>query len=75
MKNEAWRRSVAKDLWKKMLNDAFETGHPWITGSDPSNLRSPQDHVGAVHSSTLYGNYAEYVAGRDGGLQFGVAQL
>ncbi len=40
-------------LWRKMLNMLFETGHPWITWKDPSNVRSAQDHVGAVHSSNL----------------------
>lgn len=43
----------AKDLWKKMLTMLFETGHPWITFKDPCNVRSPQDHVGVVHSSNL----------------------
>lgn len=43
----------ARDLWKKMVNMLFETGHPWITFKDPSNLRSPQDHVGVVHNSNL----------------------
>ena len=43
----------AADLWKKMLTMLFETGHPWITWKDPSNVRSPQDHVGVVHSSNL----------------------
>ncbi len=43
----------ALDLWRKMLNMLFETGHPWITWKDPSNIRSPQDHVGVVHSSNL----------------------
>jgi ribonucleotide reductase alpha subunit len=43
----------ARDLWKKMLAMLFETGHPWITFKDPSNIRSPQDHVGVVHSSNL----------------------
>ncbi len=43
----------AKDLWKKMLSRLFETGHPWITWKDPSNIRSPQDHCGVVHSSNL----------------------
>ena len=36
-----------------MLSMLFETGHPWITFKDPSNIRSPQDHVGVVHSSNL----------------------
>ena len=43
----------AKDLWRKMLSMLFETGHPWITFKDPCNLRSPQQHVGVVHSSNL----------------------
>jgi ribonucleoside-diphosphate reductase alpha chain len=43
----------ASALWRKMLTMLFETGHPWITFKDPSNIRSPQDHVGVVHSSNL----------------------
>ncbi|MBP6948925.1 MAG: ribonucleoside-diphosphate reductase subunit alpha [Candidatus Pacebacteria bacterium] len=43
----------AKDLWKKMIGMLFETGHPWICFKDPSNIRSPQDHVGVIHSSNL----------------------
>ncbi len=44
---------AATALWRKMLTMLFETGHPWITFKDPCNLRSPQDHVGVVHSSNL----------------------
>jgi ribonucleoside-diphosphate reductase alpha chain len=40
-------------LWRKMLSMLFETGHPWITFKDPCNIRSPQQHVGVVHSSNL----------------------
>jgi ribonucleoside-diphosphate reductase alpha chain len=43
----------ARDLWKKMLGTLFETGHPWITFKDPSNIRSPHDHVGVIHNSNL----------------------
>ncbi len=43
----------AVSMWRKMLSMLFETGHPWITFKDPSNIRSPQDHVGVVHSSNL----------------------
>lgn len=43
----------AIDLWRKMITMLFETGHPWITFKDPSNIRSPQSHVGVVHSSNL----------------------
>jgi ribonucleoside-diphosphate reductase alpha chain len=43
----------AKTLWRKMLGMLFETGHPWVTFKDPCNLRSPQQHVGVVHSSNL----------------------
>ena len=43
----------AADLWRKMLSMLYETGHPWITFKDPCNIRSPQQHVGVVHSSNL----------------------
>jgi ribonucleoside-diphosphate reductase alpha chain len=43
----------ASSLWRKMLSMLFETGHPWITFKDPCNIRSPQQHVGVVHSSNL----------------------
>jgi ribonucleoside-diphosphate reductase alpha chain len=48
-----YRRMPAKDLWRKMLSMLFETGHPWITFKDACNIRSPQQHVGVVHSSNL----------------------
>ncbi|HEX3099987.1 MAG TPA: ribonucleoside-diphosphate reductase subunit alpha [Patescibacteria group bacterium] len=48
-----FKQVKAKDLWKRMLTMLFETGHPWVTFKDPSNIRSPQDHVGVVHSSNL----------------------
>lgn len=47
------RTVEAIDLWKKMLKSIFETGHPWMTFKDPCNVRSPQDHVGVIHSSNL----------------------
>jgi ribonucleoside-diphosphate reductase alpha chain len=47
------KRMRAAELWKKNLTMLFETGHPWVTWKDPSNIRSPQDHVGVVHSSNL----------------------
>jgi len=43
----------AVQLWRKMLSMLFETGHPWITFKDPCNVRSPQQHIGVVHSSNL----------------------
>ncbi len=48
-----FKRMPALTLWRKMLSMLFETGHPWITFKDPCNLRSPQQHVGVVHSSNL----------------------
>jgi ribonucleoside-diphosphate reductase alpha chain len=47
------RTLPAVDLWRRMLTMLFETGHPWITFKDPSNIRSSQDHAGVVHSSNL----------------------
>jgi ribonucleoside-diphosphate reductase alpha chain len=48
-----FKRFPAINLWRKMLSMLFETGHPWVTFKDPCNLRSPQQHVGVVHSSNL----------------------
>ncbi len=47
------KKLPAVQLWRKMLTMLFETGHPWITFKDVCNLRSPQQHVGVVHSSNL----------------------
>lgn len=52
-KIKLYKTVQAKDLWRKMLSMLFETGHPWLTFKDPCNLRSPQQHVGVVHSSNL----------------------
>ncbi|MEC7859177.1 MAG: ribonucleoside-diphosphate reductase subunit alpha [Pseudomonadota bacterium] len=48
-----YKKIPAKTLWRKMLSMLFETGHPWVTFKDPCNIRSPQGHVGTVHSSNL----------------------
>ncbi len=48
-----FKKLPAVQLWRKMLSMLFETGHPWITFKDTCNVRSPQSHVGAVHSSNL----------------------
>ncbi|MDW8349936.1 MAG: ribonucleoside-diphosphate reductase subunit alpha [Verrucomicrobiae bacterium] len=52
-KIKIYKQVQAEDLWRKMLTMLFETGHPWLTFKDPSNLRSPQSHVGVIHSSNL----------------------
>ncbi|MBK8763156.1 MAG: ribonucleoside-diphosphate reductase subunit alpha [Burkholderiaceae bacterium] len=48
-----FKKLPAVQLWRRMLSMLFETGHPWLTFKDPCNLRSPQQHVGVVHSSNL----------------------
>ncbi len=50
---ELFKKVQAASLWRKMLTMLFETGHPWITFKDACNIRSPQQHVGVVHSSNL----------------------
>lgn len=50
---ELHKKIPAVQLWRKMLSMLFETGHPWITFKDPCNVRSPQNHIGVVHSSNL----------------------
>lgn len=48
-----FKKISASKFWRKILTRLFETGHPWITFKDPCNIRSPQDHVGVIHSSNL----------------------
>jgi ribonucleoside-diphosphate reductase alpha chain len=48
-----FKKIPAAQLWRKMLTMLFETGHPWIAFKDAANIRSPQQHVGTVHSSNL----------------------
>jgi ribonucleoside-diphosphate reductase alpha chain len=48
-----FKKVPALQLWRKMLSMLFETGHPWITFKDACNVRSPQQHMGTVHSSNL----------------------
>ncbi len=50
---EVYKTIKAPDLWRKMISMLFETGHPWITFKDTCNVRSPQQHVGTIHSSNL----------------------
>ncbi|MEN9552285.1 MAG: hypothetical protein RI935_662 [Candidatus Parcubacteria bacterium] len=52
-KLKVYKQMKARDLWRKMITMLYETGHPWITWKDPSNVRSPQDHAGIVHNSNL----------------------
>lgn len=47
------KKISAVSLWRKILSMLFETGHPWVTFKDACNLRSPQQHVGVIHSSNL----------------------
>jgi ribonucleoside-diphosphate reductase alpha chain len=52
-KIKLYKQVPAVQIWRKMISMLFETGHPWITFKDPCNIRSPQQHIGAVHSSNL----------------------
>lgn len=52
-KIKLYKKISAKQLWRKLLTRLFETGHPWPTFKDACNIRSPQDHVGVIHSSNL----------------------
>ena len=52
-KIKVFKEVEAEELWRKIISMLFETGHPWITFKDSCNLRSPQQHVGVIHSSNL----------------------
>ena len=48
-----FRKTPAKELWKKMLKVLFETSHPWNTFKDPCNIRYTNQQEGVVRSSNL----------------------
>ena len=50
---ENYKTVKAKELWKKMLKNLFETGHPWITFKDNANFRYSNKHEGVINSSNL----------------------
>ena len=50
---QIYKRIPALTLWRKMLGQLFETGHPWIAFKDPCNIRYTNQHQGVVHSSNL----------------------
>ena len=69
------KKIAAQSLWRKMLTMLFETGHPWITFKDAANIRSPQQHVGVVHSlQPLHRDHAQHQRGRDRGVQPGLRE-
>ena len=51
--NVAKERIKAKELWKKMLLELFETGNPFLCFKDNANRANPNDHTGFIRSSNL----------------------
>jgi ribonucleoside-diphosphate reductase alpha chain len=51
--NIAKERVNAKELWKKMLTELFETGNPFLCFKDNANKANPNSHTGFIRSSNL----------------------
>ncbi len=49
----AKERIRAKELWKKMLTELFETGNPFLCFKDSANRTNPNNHTGTIRSSNL----------------------
>jgi len=47
------RRIKAKELWKKILLEYYETGNPFLCFKDNANRRNQNDHSGIIRSSNL----------------------
>ena len=43
----------AKELWKTILKEYFETGSPFLAFKDTANRRNPNKHAGIIRSSNL----------------------
>lgn len=46
-------RVPAKELWKKILTNYFETGMPFLCFKDNANRANPNAHAGLIRSSNL----------------------
>lgn len=46
-------RILAKDLWKKILTNYFESGLPFLCFKDNANRANPNSHAGIIRSSNL----------------------
>ncbi len=51
--NISKRRIKAKELWKKILLEYYETGNPFLCFKDNANKRNQNDHAGIIRSSNL----------------------
>ncbi len=47
------RRIKAKELWKKILLEYYETGNPFLCFKDNANKRNQNSHSGIIRSSNL----------------------
>ncbi len=47
------KRIKAKELWKKILLEYYETGNPFLCFKDNANRRNQNDHSGIIRSSNL----------------------
>lgn len=47
------KRMKAKELWKKILINYFETGMPFLCFKDNANRANPNAHAGIIRSSNL----------------------
>jgi len=46
-------RIQAKELWKKIILNYFESGSPFLCFKDNANKANPNDHAGIIRSSNL----------------------
>ncbi|MDR0467222.1 MAG: ribonucleoside-diphosphate reductase subunit alpha, partial [Campylobacteraceae bacterium] len=46
-------RIKAKELWKKILTNYFESGSPFLCWKDSANRANPNSHTGLIRSSNL----------------------
>jgi len=44
---------MAKEIWKQILTQYFETGNPFLCNKDAANRANPNKHVGFIRSTNL----------------------
>jgi ribonucleoside-diphosphate reductase alpha chain len=62
MKRQGRKKTIAQELWEKILESQIETGTPYMLYKDAVNRKSNQKNLGTIRSSNLCTEIMEYTS-------------
>ena len=68
-KGKAIATIPAKELWKKILTEYYETGNPFLCFKDEHNRRNQNKHIGVINSSNLCTEISQVTAPAEYGIK------